>query len=206
MFQPNNSQKDPISKLIFEFSKLPGVGEKTATRLAHFILKQNLDYAKTLSQAVLSAKERTSFCGSCFTFTEVDPCPLCSHPERENGILCVVEKPTDVHSIEGAGVFRGRYHVLHGALSPLDGVGPEELKIKELLERIQKNNLKEVILATNPSVEGEATALFLARLLKPFKVKITQLAHGLPMGGFIEYVDKQTLSKALNNRMEMQLT
>ncbi len=215
------SQPDPVSKLIFELSKLPGIGEKTAARLSHFILRQGEDYARALSDAILSAKQKTRLCSRCLTFTEIDPCRICSHPSRNQDLICIVERPTDVLSVEQSGQFPGVYHVLHGSLSPLDGIGPEELKIKELLARINQRQhvlgadpkcsasdqqvfpIREVILATNPSVEGEATALFLARLIRPFGIKITKLAHGLPVGGLLEYTDKQTIRKALENRMEM---
>ncbi len=197
--------KDPISKLIFELSKLPGIGEKTATRLTYFILKQDAEYSKSLAQALLDAKSKIYFCSRCYTFTDQDPCRICANHERDASLLCIVERPADVFSIEQSGTYRGFYHVLHGALSPLDGIGPEELKIRELLERIRKNGelIREIILATNPSVEGEATSLYLIRLLKPLGLKLTQLAHGLPVGGFIEYTDRQTLGRAITHRVEI---
>lgn len=200
--------QDPVSKLVFELSKLPGIGEKTATRLAYFILKQGVDYSRSLSEAIVNAKQQIGLCTICFTFTDTDPCRICSDSKRDSAIICVVERPADVLSIEQASVHRGLYHVLHGALSPLDGIGPEELKIRELLGRIahpgQHAAVQEVILATNPSVEGEATALYLTRLMKPFGIKLTQLAHGLPVGGQLEYTDRQTIGKAMENRVEMQ--
>jgi recombination protein RecR len=204
---------DPVAKLVFELSKLPGIGEKTATRLAYFILKQGADYAQALAEAVLAAKQKIGLCGRCFTFTDTELCRICANPERDAAVICVVERPSDVHSIEQSGAFKGVYHVLHGALSPLDGIGPEELKIRELLGRMSGGApapgaeplpaAREVILATNPSVEGEATALYLARLLKPLGLRITKLAAGLPVGGLLEYTDRQTIGKALENRMEM---
>jgi recombination protein RecR len=199
---------DPVAKLIFELSKLPGIGEKTATRLAYFILKQDETYSRALSDALLNAKKKVILCQRCFTFTDVDPCRICTHPERDAGLICVVERPTDVISIEQAGSYRGTYHVLHGALSPLDGIGPDELKIRELLARISAAQdkgepVRELILATNPSVEGEATALYLSRLMKNFGLKTTKLAHGLPVGGMLEYTDRQTIGKAIENRMEI---
>jgi recombination protein RecR len=199
------SKHDPVSKLIFELSKLPGIGEKTATRLSYFILKQDESYARSLAEAVLIAKQKTELCQHCFSFTEMNPCRICSNRERDQGLICVVERPADVVSIEQAGSYRGVYHVLHGSLSPLDGIGPEELKIQELLTRLEGNStsVRELILATNPSVEGEATALYLARLVKPLNIRLTQLAHGLPVGGLLEYTDRQTICKALENRMEM---
>ncbi len=201
-----NSQ-DPVSRLIFELSKLPGIGEKTATRLAYFILKQDSNYAQALSQALMNAKQKTGLCESCFTFTDINPCRICANPQRDRALICVVERPSDVFSIENVGAFRGIYHVLHGALSPLDGIGPEDLKIRELLQRIQaaenSTSIREIIFATNPSVEGEATALYLTKLLKPMDVKLTKLAHGIPVGGTIEYTDRQTIGKALENRVEI---
>lgn len=194
---------DPVARLIFELSKLPGIGEKTATRLAYFILKQDESYSKNLSEAIVSAKLKTGLCQSCFTFTEISPCGLCTEPARKTGTVCVVERPSDVMAIEQSGSHSGEYHVLHGALSPLDGIGPEELKIRELLTRIQAGGIHEVILATNPSVEGEATAMYIGRLVKPFGIKVTKLAHGIPVGGTLEYSDRQTIGKALQNRVEV---
>lgn len=196
---------DPVSKLVFELAKLPGIGEKTATRLSYYILKQEESYAQALAEAILNAKQRIGLCSQCFTFTDTDPCRTCSNAERDQGVICVVERPADVFSIEQAGIFRGTYHVLHGALSPLDGIGPEELKIRELMLRLGQHpdSIRELILATNPSVEGEATSLYIARLIKPLGLKLTKLAHGLPVGGLLEYTDRQTIGKALENRMEM---
>lgn len=197
---------DPVSRLIFELSKLPGIGEKTATRLTYFILKQDESYTSTLANAILQAKSKICLCQHCFTFTEHSPCPLCSDTTRDTHSLCVVEKPSDVYSIERSGIFHGKYHVLHGLLSPLDGVGPEELKIRELTSRVSVITppLAEIILATNPSVEGEATALYLARILKPLGIKLTKLAFGIPVGGTLEYSDRQTIGKALENRQEIR--
>jgi recombination protein RecR len=200
-----NTKTDPVSKLVFELSKLPGIGEKTASRLAYFILKQGEDYSRALSEAILTAKLKTGLCKVCFTLSDTDPCSICTDLHRANGILCVVEKPADVLSLEQAGVHHGWYHVLHGALSPLDGIGPEELKIRELLQRLdstQATPITEVILALNPSVEGEATSMYITRLLRPFGIKITQLAHGIPVGGMLEYTDRQTIFKAMENRTE----
>lgn len=201
---PKNGQ-DPVSKLIYELSKLPGIGEKTATRLAYHILKQDASYSRSLSEALINAKEKIRLCSECFTFTDNDPCRICSSTERDRGMICVVERPSDVFSIEQSAGFKGVYHVLHGALSPLDGIGPEELKVRELLGRLGQSGveIRELILATNPSVEGEATALYLARLIKPLGIRLTKLAAGLPVGGMLEYTDRQTIGKALENRMEM---
>ncbi len=197
------SRQDPVAKLIYEFSKLPGIGEKSATRLAYFILKQNEDVAQGLAQALIEAKQKVGLCKSCFTFTDSDQCPICENPARKHEVVCVVERPSDVHSIEISGSFAGLYHVLHGVLSPLDGIGPEELKIRELLMRLKDAEIREIIIATNPSVEGQATALYLARILKPLGLKVTQLAYGIPLGGQLEYTDRQTIGKALENRMEI---
>jgi len=196
---------DPVSKLIFELSKLPGIGEKTATRLAYHILKQGDEYARSLSDAITGAKQKIGLCTECFTFTDTNPCRICSDSQRDRSVICVVERPSDVLSMENAGAHRGLYHVLHGSLSPLDGIGPEELKIRELLARLQRGGgeIREIILATNPSVEGEATALYIGRLVKPLGLRVTQLAHGLPVGGQLEYTDRQTIGKAMANRVEM---
>lgn len=199
------SKNDPVSKLIFELSKLPGIGEKTATRLSYFILKQEETYAQSLATAIVQAKLKTGLCHHCFSFTQSDPCDICANTQRDHSLVCIIEKPNDVISIEQSGGYRGVYHVLHGALSPLDGIGPEELKIQELLSRLgdSRQPIRELILATNPSIEGEATALYLAKLIKPIGIKITKLAHGLPVGGLLEYTDRQTIGKAIENRMEM---
>ena len=195
--------QDPVSKLIFELSKLPGIGEKTATRLAYFILKQDESYSRELADALVQAKSRIVLCQECCTFTDTSPCRICASPQRDRSVVCVVERPADVLSIEQSGAFRGVYHVLHGVLSPLDGIGPEDLKIHELMHRFEgAQTVHVLIFATNPSVEGEATSLYLARLLKPLGVKLTKLAHGIPVGGQLEYTDRQTIGKALENRME----
>ena len=196
---------DPVSKLIFELAKLPGIGEKTATRLTYFILKQDAGYSRSLADAIIAAKQKIGLCRQCFTFTDLEVCRICTNIERDHGLVCVVERPSDVFSVEQSAAFRGVYHVLHGALSPLDGIGPEELKIRELIERVgaPEHPVRELILAMNPSVEGEATALYLARLSKPFGIRVTKLASGIPVGGMLEYTDRQTIGKALENRMEM---
>ncbi len=196
-------KQDPVSKLIYELSKLPGIGEKTATRLAYYILKQDEAYSKNLAEALLNAKQKIILCGKCFTFTDTDPCRICSAPERDQELICVVERPSDVFSVEQSGAFKGVYHVLHGILSPLDGIGPDELKLRELVSRVGAGSVREIIIATNPSVEGEATALYISRLIKPFGVRTTKLAHGIPVGGMLEYTDRQTIGKALENRMEL---
>ena len=198
---------NPLSKLIFELSKLPGIGEKTATRLAYYILNQDANYSETLAQALRDAKEKLRYCQECFNFSETELCEICSDPKRDQTIICVVERPSDVTPIEKTGSYRGVYHVLHGLLSPLDGIGPEELKMKQLFMRLRKkegaNETAEVIFALNPSVEGEATALYLSRLLKPIGITLTQVAYGIPFGGTIEFTDRHTLGKALENRTQM---
>lgn len=204
MNQP--ARHDPVSKLIFELSKLPGIGEKTATRLAYFILKQDATYSQSLAEALVNAKQKIGLCEKCFTFTDISPCRICMDTQRDVTTICIVERPSDVNSIEATGSFHGHYHVLHGALSPLDGIGPDELKIRELITRLSgvDSPVMELILAMNPSVEGDATSLYLTRLVRPIGLKITQLAHGIPMGGQLEYTDRQTIGKAMANRVEMK--
>jgi recombination protein RecR len=200
------NSSDPVSKLIFELSKLPGIGEKTATRLAYYVLKQDSSYARALADALVSAKEKIGLCSVCFTFTDSDPCRICSNDSRDRATICIVERPSDLNSIELSGTYKGAYHVLHGALSPLDGIGPDELKIRELMDRLRAPvaPVREVILAMNPSVEGDATSLYLTRLIRPLGIRVTQLAHGIPMGGQLEYTDRQTIGKAIQNRMEIR--
>ncbi|HEV8354986.1 MAG TPA: recombination mediator RecR [bacterium] len=194
---------EPLARLIEELSKMPTVGPKTAQRLAFYILRMAPEDASRLSQAILDAKARIRYCSICFHITDVDPCSICSSPTRNRSMICVVEDPRDVLAMERTREYRGLYHVLHGAISPLDGVGPDDLKITELLARVQSGEVTEVIVATNPRVEGEATALYLARILKPLGIKVTRIAHGLPVGGDLEYADEVTLAKALEGRREM---
>jgi recombination protein RecR len=193
----------PLRRLVEQLSRLPGIGEKSATRLAFFVLRADDAYTEALAEAIRGLKREIRLCSQCLGFTEQDPCPLCSDPRRTGEVLCVVEDPADIMAIERAGDFRGRYHVLHGTLAPLDGIGPEQLKVAELLARLRDGSVREVILATNPTVEGEATALYLAKLVKPSGVRVTRIAHGLPMGGDVEYADGVTLSRALEGRREM---
>ncbi|HBQ21374.1 MAG: recombination protein RecR [Deltaproteobacteria bacterium GWA2_38_16] len=195
------SSSNPLLKLVNELSKLPGIGEKTATRLAFFILKSPSSYPQALAQAILEVKNKIKLCSLCFNLTEEDPCSLCDDSQRDKNMLCVVEDPTDLLAIEKTKIFRGKYHILHGTLSPLEGIGPEHLKIKELVSRIQKEKIEEVILATNTSVEGETTALYLIKLLKPFSIKLTRIAQGIPMGGDLEYMDSMTIGNALEHRI-----
>ncbi len=192
-----------MSRLIEQLTKLPGIGEKTASRLAFHVLRSERDYAQALAEALLAVKDETRLCSVCFALTESDPCPLCGDPRRTADVICVVEEPADLLAIERVREFRGRYHVLHGTLAPLDGVGPDDLKIQPLLVRLRDTPVREVILATNPTAEGEATALYLAKLLKPLGLMVTRIAHGLPMGADLEYADVMTVGRALEGRREM---
>jgi recombination protein RecR len=193
----------PIDQLIEALMKLPGIGRKTASRLAFYILRSSLSEAQGLARAILDVKEKIHLCSICFNLTDEDLCQICKNERRDKEILCVVEDPNDLIAIENTGEFNGRYHVLHGTISPLEGVGPDDLKIKELMERFQEEKISEVILATNPTVEGGATALYLTDLIRPLGVRVTRIASGIPMGGEIEYVDGMTLSKALEGRREV---
>lgn len=192
-----------FARLVTELAKLPGIGQKTATRLAFFILRQPASEAEALAGAIRGLKEKIRFCSRCFHITESDPCPLCSNPGRDDALLCVVEEPQDLIAIERSRSFRGRYHVLHGALSPLDGVGPDDLKIRELLIRLKDHQVTEVLLATNFTVEGEATALYLARLIHPLGIRVTRLAYGIPMGSDLEFVDEVTVNRAVEGRRDL---
>ena len=194
---------EPISRLIEELSKLPGIGDKNATRLAFHIFRSSEGYARSLASAIISTKSDVSTCRTCFKFTEKDPCAICADPSRDGRILCVVEQPLDLLAIERSGEFRGKYHVLHGVISPLEGVGPEDLRIKELVTKAGRDNIKEIIVATGTNVEGEATAVYLSRTIKPLGVRISRIAYGIPVGGDIEFIDELTLGKALRDRKEM---
>jgi recombination protein RecR len=194
---------EPVARLIEALQRLPGIGPKTAQRLTFFLLKRPADEVRELSESLLAVKQRIVYCRTCFNVTDQDPCRICADPARASGVLCIVEEPNDLLAMERTGEFRGRYHVLLGALSPLDGIGPEDLKIRELLGRLDAGGTTEVILATNPNVEGEATALYLAKLLRPFGLRVTRIARGLPVGGDLEYADQVTLSKALEGRREI---
>jgi recombination protein RecR len=192
-----------MNRLIQELAKLPGIGEKTAARLAFHVLRADRGLADGLATALRALKDQTRLCSVCHGLTESDPCPICGDPRRSDSSICVVEEPADLIAIERSKGFQGRYHVLHGALSPLDGVGPEELQIAGLLQRLRGDRVTEVIIATNPTVEGEATALYLAKLIKPLGVTVSRIANGIPMGGDVEYADVVTLGRALDGRREM---
>ena len=192
----------PIQDLIDELNRLPGIGPKSAQRLAFYLVKAPSADAKRLAEAIIQAKERVAFCRDCFNVAEGQLCRYCADPSRDRTIICVVEEPKDVASIEKAGIIRGRYHILGGAISPMEGIGPEDLRIQELLDRVGRDGVTEVILATNPNLEGNATAMYVGGLLKPL-VKVTRLASGLPVGGDLEYADEVTLGQALEGRREL---
>lgn len=193
-----------VNRLIEELKRLPGIGPRTAQRLALYLLSAPRDQAERLAAVIKEARERTVYCSVCGNFTDIDPCSICSDTARDHSVFCVVEEPRDVAAIERSGSYRGVYHVLHGALSPLDGIGPEKLRIKELLARLEKGGVAEVILATSPDTEGEATALYLKRLLEPVGVKLSRLAYGLPVGAEIEFADEQTIARAIEGRREIK--
>lgn len=197
---------DPIQRLIREFSRLPGIGQKTATRLAFFVLRSPPQQARELAQALIEIKDKIRLCSICMNLTEADPCELCKDAGRDPHLICVVAQPPDLLAIERTSSFRGRYHVLHGVLSPLDGIGPDDLRLRELLSRLQgptSEPVQEVIVATSPNVEGEATAMYVARMLKPLGVRVTRIASGLPIGGDLEYADGVTIARALEVRRDM---
>ena len=194
---------DPIKRLVYYLSRLPGIGEKTATRLAYHVLRSKESYVQGLAQALIDVKERIALCEACCNLTEVSPCDICADTRRESSVICVVQQPSDINAIERGRDYPGRYHVLHGVLSPLDGIGPDQLKISELLARLGTDEVTEVILATNPNVEGDATALYLARLIQPLGVRCTRIAYGIPVGSELEYVDRVTIQRAIENRRDM---
>jgi recombination protein RecR len=197
------SSAGPIARLVVELAKLPGVGEKTAARLAYHILRAPAEDASALAAAITDLRLKIRLCSQCWDFTEEVPCALCRDQRREPGLLCVVAHPQDVMAIERTGGYRGRYHVLHGVLAPLDGIGPDELRIAELVRRCGEGEVHEVIVATNPSVEGETTAIYLAKLIRPLGVKVSRIATGVPMGGELEYADRLTLARAIDGRREL---
>jgi recombination protein RecR len=193
----------PVQSLVDELGRLPGIGPKSAQRIAFYLLKAAPEDAKRLARAIVEAKERVSWCRRCFNFAEGELCVYCRDDRRDPTLLCVVEEPRDIVAVERTQEYRGRYHVLLGAISPIEGIGPDQLKIKELLARVGDEGVKEVILATNPNIEGEATAMYLARLLKPLGLRVTRIASGLPVGGDLEYADEVTLGRALEGRREV---
>lgn len=193
----------PIAKLIDELSKLPGVGNKTAQRLAFYILNMSSEEVEQLSNSITNAKRNIKNCKICYNITDSDICSICANAKRDSSMICVVEDPKDVVAMEKTREYKGLYHVLNGAISPMEGIGPEEIRIKELLRRVADNEIKEIILATNPNIEGEATAMYISRLLKPVGIKVTRIAHGVPVGGDLEYADEVTLMKALEGRREI---
>jgi recombination protein RecR len=193
----------PVARLVEELSRLPGIGPKTASRLTFYLLRAPREQVKALSQAIGELQEKIVTCEICYNITEESSCDICRDEERDRSVICVVEEPLDVLAIERTGGYKGLYHVLGGVISPVEGIGPEDLKIAQLLRRLENEPVEEVILATNPSLEGESTAMYLLRLLKPLKIKVTRIAHGLPMGGDLEYADQVTLTRALEGRREM---
>lgn len=193
----------PLEILIEQFAKLPGIGKKTATRLAFHVLNSSNEDALSFANAIINAKEQVKLCKICQNITDSETCALCESPKRDNSVICVTESPKDVISIEKTNEYHGLYHVLHGAISPMDNIGPNDIKISELLERLKDNTVKEVIMATNPTIEGEATAMYIAKLIKPFGIKVTRIAHGIPVGGDLEYADEITLTRAMEGRREM---
>ena len=194
---------EPIERLIDEFRKLPGIGSKSAQRLAYSLLRRPREEAERLSQAIMAVKDQVRSCSRCNNYSDRDPCEYCSNTRRSDETICVVEEPYDIIAIERTREYHGRYHVLHGVLSPINGIGPEDLKLKSLLERLREGNVREVILATNPNVEGEATAIYIAKLLNPIGVKVSRIALGIPVGSDLEYADEVTMSKALEYRHEI---
>ena len=194
----------PLVRLIKHLSKLPGIGEKTATRLGLHILRSSHEEARKLSQSILDVKDNVGLCGTCFGLSDTDPCALCRNPNRNRSLLCIVEQPSDLVALEKAGAFNGLYHVLHGAISPMDGIGPDNLKIKELVARVADNDIRELVLATNTNVEGEATASYLSQLLERYPVRVTRIASGVPMGSDLKYLDEVTIRRAMERRQNLQ--
>ena len=193
----------PLAKLINELSKLPGIGSKTAQRLAFHILSRDREEAGRLADAITTAKQQLRYCSVCGNLTDQDPCVICSDPDRKKDVICVVESPRDVMAMERIKEFHGQYHVLHGVISPMEGIGPEDINLKSLIQRLQAEDVRELIIATNPNIEGEATAMYIARLIKPAGIKVTRIAHGIPVGGDLEYADEVTLLKAMEGRREL---
>jgi len=203
MDQAHGAAPLPVARLIDEFHKLPGIGPKSAQRLTYHMLRIPPEAALALAQAIVELKERTVLCSVCQNVTESDPCGICLDDGRDRGLICVVEEPLDILAVERTRGYQGLYHVLHGVISPMDGIGPDDLKMKELLERVRGGSVREIIMATNPNLEGEATSMYIGRLLSPMGVRVTRLARGLPMGSDLEYADDVTLSRALENRQDV---
>jgi recombination protein RecR len=193
---------EPIKQLIRKLAKFPGVGERTASRLALYILRCSKEEAVDLAKSIINVKEKITLCSVCYNLTDQDPCKICKDERRDKEVICVVEEPGDLMALENSGEFKGRYHVLHGVISPLDGVTPDDIKIQELIERLKSCQVKEVIVATNPTTNGNTTALYLSKLIKPLGIKVTRIAQGIPIGGDIEYTDEVTLKKALEGRKD----
>jgi recombination protein RecR len=194
---------EPIAKLIDSFSRLPGVGPKTAARLAFYILRMKEEDVMNFAKALVHVKRDLLYCSVCCNITDTDPCRICSDPKRDRSVICIIQEPRDLVALERTKEFHGMYHVLQGAISPMEGIGPDDIRVAELLRRLADDEVQELILATNPNIEGEATAMYLSRLVKPFQIKVTRIAHGLPVGGDLEYADEVTLSKALEGRREL---
>ena len=194
---------EPIAHMVNQLSKLPGVGQKTAQRLAYHIISLPEEQVRELAASIYNGKKQVHFCSVCGNYATEDPCPMCKDDDRKNGLLCVVKDPRDVAAMERMRDFNGQYHVLHGVISPMQGVGPDDIRIRELLARLSDGSIKEVILATNPDVEGEATAAYIARLIKPMGIRVTRIAHGIPVGADLEYTDEVTLSRAFSGRSEL---
>jgi recombination protein RecR len=201
--EATTSAAAPVARLIDEFHKLPGIGPKSAQRLTYYLLRAPADDARALAQAILEVKDKIILCSACQNITDSDPCAICTNPQRDHGAICVVEEPLDILALERTGAYKGLYHVLHGVISPMDGIGPEDLKVQDLLSRLRSGDVSEVIMATNPNLEGEATAMYIARLISPLGVKVTRLARGLPVGADLEYADNVTLARALEGRQEL---
>ena len=193
---------EAINTLIQEFNKLPGIGPKSAQRIVYYLLRATDEQTKLLAEAILSLKQKITLCSTCFNVTESDPCPICHNDQRDHSEICIVEQPQDILALEHTGIYKGLYHVLHGAISPTEGVGADDIRIKELLDRLQAGSVNEVILATNPNLEGEQTAMYLSQLISPLGIKVTRLARGLPFGTELEYADDVTLTRAIEGRQE----
>ena len=203
MNERSTSTAAPLARLIEEFYRLPGIGPKSAQRLAYYLLRMPTADARSLAEAIVEVKDKVTLCSICQNVTEIDPCRICTDSARDRSIMCVVEEPLDILALERTGSYIGLYHVLHGAISPMDGIGPDDLKMRELLDRLRDGETKEIILATNPNLEGEASSMYLARLIGPLGLRVTRLARGLPAGGDLEYADDVTLTRALEGRQEM---